>query len=636
MPSLPSKKNFLDGAKKPLTGQSESLYMTNNVFEIAQMQFTPKQLHQESNHLMKTNSPRNRRLRAMYLAAGLAALVLSSSAVLGANVTWDGTTTGDWADGNNWVGGNPPTDNTTSDDAYFTGTGTYTVSLAANRSARRLYVTGSANPVFDFGDYTLNAPSLANIQGGSASLVSGTISTIWYQGYRASDATFTVEGSTAKISGTGGLIGEADSTQNANSNTLIIMDGGDFESTSGTFILGRANTATANVTANNNKVEVTGTGSTFSASGIHIGRTAGVGTGLQANNNSLVVNDGGVASTQLLYVGYQSSGNTSTGNTVTIGGSGTGSALNLLTSANNPSLHVGFGGATDNVVAVNAGGEINANGQNLRVYGGTGNKLRVFGGAINDAGTILIQGNGGRLYLGAAGSITANTITVEAGGRFGDKSDAANAGFTSGTLSLTTMNYSPTALFSVGDNSGTNPAIYNMVGGVHSFGGGITIEQSDGRLTGNGTIQGLSGADTTLTVNGVLAPGNSVGTINVTGDVVSGANAVFNFEIGSLVSFDQLLVSGDIAFNGTLNLSLLDGYIPEVGNSFQLFDFTSSSGAFGTLNLASLGGDKTWDVSNLYSTGFVQVAAIPEPSTSLGLLVMSGLFACAGWLFRRA
>ncbi len=583
--------------------------------------------------LMKTPPCSLKRAGKLLPLVALAS-ALFHPAAQGANVTWNGATSGSWAAGASWIGGIAPQDDKTSDDVYFDSDGDYTVSLTADRSVRRVYLSGSANPVFALGSHTLTLGSLFYVRGGSASLTSGSISvTQWYHGNRYSNSTFTLDGNTASVTTTAGNshVGYSDSTQNSNTNSLLITNGASF-TTAAAFNVGWVGSgAGANATANGNKIEVTGAGSTLTVngSGISLGMVQdAANTGRAANNNSLVINAGGLVSTELLYVGRQLSSaagsGAATGNTVTIGGSGTGSVLNLRTSENSSSLQIGntiSGGdvATNNVVAVNAGGAINANGSNLRVYGGTGNKLRVFGGAINSAGTILIQGGGGKLYLGAGGSITADTITVEAGGRFGDKSDAANAGFTSGTLNVTTMTYRPTVAFSIGDNSGTTRAIYQMAGnGVHSFGGGVVVEQSEGSLTGNGTIQGISGANTTLTVNGEIAPGNSIGTINVTGDLLSGPNAVFNFEIAGVSSFDQLNISGIAQFGGILNVVFLDDYAPDIGDRFDLFDFATSSGSF-TLNLADLGEGKLWDISGLYTNGTLEV--VPEPSA----LVLLGI-----------
>lgn len=584
-----------------------------------------------------------RSLRRFCLVTGFFSPLLPQFAANGANINWDGTTTGDWALGTNWVNGTAPADNTTTDNAYFTGNGTYTVGLAADRSVARLYVTGTGNPVFDFGSSKLTA-LLAVISGGNASLTGGNISAIWYQGNNISNSTFTFNGASASITSNGGKVGYSDGAASSNSHTLVIKNGATFTSTPGGFQMGWMNNAGANLTANSNKIEVLDTGSTMSVTDLQIGYITGgtTNTGRQASGNSLVINNGGSFTASTFYLGRidGTTYGTSNGNTVTVGGTGTGSTLEMRSpvTAQANTLQIGFGGAnnnathvvTNNVLTVNAGGTVKMNSGSVYVHGGAGNALRINGGAFEGAEQIYVDG---KVSLEANGSLTAKKITITPIANFGNKSDAS-ARFASGTLNLETMIHRAATEFSVGDNSGTDAAIYHMVNdGVHSFTNGITIEKSDGYLTGNGTIQGYEGADTTLTVNGVLAPGDSVGTINLTGDLVSGEDAVFHFEIGGLTSLDQLLITGSAAFNGTLNVSFLDGYAPELDDSYQLFSFAISTGAFSTLNLAELDEGKVWDTSELYTTGMLRVASIPEPST-LGLLLMSGL-AFAGWLNRR-
>ncbi len=573
------------------------------------------------------------------LAAGLVSS-MPSSIVYGAPFTWNGSTTGGWAEGSSWIGGNAPINDATTDQAHFNENGSYIVSLSANRSVGQILLNGSANPVFDFGTSTLTT-TVVYVHGGSASLTSGTLSGAWYHGYRRSNATFTLDGSTAAVLTTNGNIGYADSTTNASSNTLTIQNGAGFTSASGGFILGRANDTAANLSANSNRIEVNGTGSTFSAVTLNIGAigSGSAFTGRKSNLNTLVINNGGAANLSSLFVGRVDGAGEASGNTVVIGGVGTGSALNLAAPSPASDLpngtgaytqHIGFvssglSGATQNIVTVTTGGTLSTNGGSTRIYGGTGNTgnaLRIYGGTYDGGakGGLLVEG---KLFLGSSGSLTAKQIEVTAAGRFGDKGDNANAGFTSGNLNLQTMIYRPTVAFSVGDNAGSSIATYNMVGGgTHSFAAGMTIEETDGRLTGNGTIQGLSGANTTLTVNGILAPGNSVGTINVIGDLAAGANAVFNFEIASISSFDQLLITGDAHFDGTLNLTFLEDYVPEKGDYFKIFDFDEAFGAFSAINLAPPGEGTFWDVSQLYTTGMITV--IPEPS-SVMLLIGSGV-----------
>src|SRR5690606_31189334 len=78
-------------------------------------------------------------------------------------------------------------------------------------------------------------------------------------------------------------------------------------------------------------------------------------------------------------------------------------------------------------------------------------------------------------------------------------------------------------------------------------------------LGGSGIV-----GNTTVLDGGRLAPGNSVGTLIVDGDLSLSSEAVVDFELGGAGtaaapgSSDRILVSGDLALNGTLNLIASD------------------------------------------------------------------------------
>ena len=71
---------------------------------------------------------------------------------------------------------------------------------------------------------------------------------------------------------------------------------------------------------------------------------------------------------------------------------------------------------------------------------------------------------------------------------------------------------------------------------------------------------------------------------------------------------DLLNVTGSLTAGGTLDV-ILDASAPalSLGDSFDLLDFASASGAFDTLNLPTLGSGLFWDTSNLLTTGVIEV-----------------------------
>jgi hypothetical protein len=64
---------------------------------------------------------------------------------------------------------------------------------------------------------------------------------------------------------------------------------------------------------------------------------------------------------------------------------------------------------------------------------------------------------------------------------------------------------------------------------------------------------------------------------------------------------------------------LINGFVPAVGNSFDILDFASAAGSF-SLSLPNLGAGKAWNTSTLLTNGTISVAAalaaVPEPASA--------------------
>lgn len=73
--------------------------------------------------------------------------------------------------------------------------------------------------------------------------------------------------------------------------------------------------------------------------------------------------------------------------------------------------------------------------------------------------------------------------------------------------------------------------------------------------------------------------------------------------------FDQLQVSGQLLLGGTLQVSLINGFTPAAGQSFDLLDGGSLTGRFESLALPGLTAPLDWDASQLYTTGVLSVTA---------------------------
>jgi autotransporter-associated beta strand protein len=137
-----------------------------------------------------------------------------------------------------------------------------------------------------------------------------------------------------------------------------------------------------------------------------------------------------------------------------------------------------------------------------------------------------------------------------------------------------------------------------------SVGGAVTIN-AGGTLQGTGTIGGLVVAAS----GGTLAPGSSTGALTA-GALDLGAGSITQIELGGLTrgsEYDAVLVTGSAVFNGTLTVSLINDFAPTAGNSFDIFDWGTTSGLFESVTLPALSGGLAWDATSLYTSGLLSV-----------------------------
>jgi hypothetical protein len=58
-----------------------------------------------------------------------------------------------------------------------------------------------------------------------------------------------------------------------------------------------------------------------------------------------------------------------------------------------------------------------------------------------------------------------------------------------------------------------------------------------------------------------------------------------------------------LSLGGTLTASLVNGFLPQTGTTFDILDWTTLSGTFDTVQLPTLGGRIVWNSSHLYDAG---------------------------------
>ena len=93
---------------------------------------------------------------------------------------------------------------------------------------------------------------------------------------------------------------------------------------------------------------------------------------------------------------------------------------------------------------------------------------------------------------------------------------------------------------------------------------------------------------------GSLSTANGPAVISITGNYTENSSAILNIQVAgtdpATPAFDQFSVSGTATLAGTLNLSLGNGFLPDLTQSFKIISAGTLSGAYATVNNVSIDG----------------------------------------------
>lgn len=130
----------------------------------------------------------------------------------------------------------------------------------------------------------------------------------------------------------------------------------------------------------------------------------------------------------------------------------------------------------------------------------------------------------------------------------------------------------------------------------------------------------VTSAVTAAVVNAGKVIGNGV--ISIDGSFTQTATGELVLQIGGETGYDTLHITGVATLGGKLTIQLTDGFVPAVGQMFDLLDFMAASGSFASISTPYFVGGK-FDTTQLATDGTVTVVA-PEPGCVLWL--GAGLF----------
>ncbi|MEL7264635.1 MAG: Ig-like domain-containing protein, partial [Planctomycetota bacterium] len=215
----------------------------------------------------------------------------------------------------------------------------------------------------------------------------------------------------------------------------------------------------------------------------------------------------------------------------------------------------------------------------LQPGGNTGNHKRLQGDIINH-GTMIVQRSSS---LDRVGSTLTNTgtLTVQDGPFV--LSGAGTRLINSGTITV-----------AAGERLET-PSLLQITGTTDIQ--GILESDTPLRIDG-GIVMGTGTIDAAVHNNaGTLLPGDTIGTLRITGDYAQNANASLTIDITGLDSgtqHDVLRIDGTANLSGFLNLLRPPTYSPESGDRYEILTAANIGGSFDTITGTDLENGQRW------------------------------------------
>ena len=210
--------------------------------------------------------------------------------------------------------------------------------------------------------------------------------------------------------------------------------------------------------------------------------------------------------------------------------------------------------------------------------------------SLNNTGTIVqnlvLSNPSDRLSLNQSANINNSGIYEFQAGEIRNQVDSIGVFNNSGTFRKTSSGLSIVSVPFY--NTGTIESVMGTVSFYNSYthnNANLILKSGNVSFTNpltinGGNIEGNGNINATITNSGLLNPryvsNTEFGRLTINGNYTETNNASINIQLGgntAAVNFDQIDINGTANFDGTLNVSLLNGFTPTLGSTFDVLTY---------------------------------------------------------------
>jgi autotransporter family porin len=150
---------------------------------------------------------------------------------------------------------------------------------------------------------------------------------------------------------------------------------------------------------------------------------------------------------------------------------------------------------------------------------------------------------------------------------------------------------------------------------VRFFSGSLLLSAAGPIKIERGSVFGNGGSlAANVTSGGTLTPADlstTTGTLAITGTYAQNSTGALDINLAGTGQFNQLHVTGKASLSGTLNIGLLNGFVPPLHATFKILTCSARSGQFSTVNGTAINGIEHFVVQ--YHTSDVTLQVVSGP-----------------------